>query len=67
MTQEAYDPGYLEEINKSVNLLEYAKLSFDFEEKGGNYFTHCPSTTHQDDTPSLCINPEMNIFKCLAE
>lgn len=66
MTQEAYDPGYLDEINKSVNLLEYAKLSFDFQEKGGNYFTHCPSTKHQDDTPSLCINPEMNIFKCFA-
>ncbi len=66
MTQESYDPGYLEEINKSVNLLDYAKQSFDFEEKSGNYFTHCPSTEHQDDTASLCINPEMNIFKCFA-
>ena len=69
MTQERserYDPEYIAEVNKSVNLLEYAKLSFDFEERSGNYFTHCPSTTHQDDTPSLCINPERNMFKCFA-
>lgn len=66
MTQELFDPEYLKEVNASVNLLEYAKLKFDFQERGGNYFTHCPSTEHQDDTPSLCINPERNMFKCFA-
>ena len=66
MTQERYDPEYLKEINQKVDLLGYASTHFDFEKRGGNYFTHCPSTSHNDITPSLCINPERNMFKCFA-
>jgi len=66
MTQEQYDPEYIKEINQKADLLGYAKLHFDFEKRGENYFTHCPSTSHNDDTPSLCINPERNMFKCFA-
>ena len=66
MTQEQYDPEYIKEINQKADLLGYAKTKFEFEQRGENYFTHCPSTSHIDNTPSLCINPERNMFKCFA-
>ena len=62
----AYDREYLNQISCSVNLLEYAKQSMDFEQRGENWFTRCPSKDHDDRTPSLCINPRMNRYKCFA-
>lgn len=34
------------------------------ERKGKDFFTSCPF--HADDTPSLSINPEQNIFYCMS-
>lgn len=59
-----YDVEFLEQIEDSVDLLEYAEQSFDFEKHSRNYFTHCPR--HTDKTASLAIDPTNNFFKCFS-
>jgi len=62
-----YNPSeeLLEYINNTVNLLEYASQSFEFEQRGrGEYFARCPK--HTDNTPSLSITPETNKYFCFG-
>ena len=65
-TTYQYDKDDLDKIASSVNLLEYASHSLDFTRKGDLWWAHCPSTDHNDNTPSLCINTEWNTYKCFA-
>lgn len=50
-----YDEDFLEEINKRVDILQYAESQgYEFKRHGGKeYFTSCP--LHTDITPSLSI------------
>ena len=59
-----YDEEFLEEINDSVDLLEYVGEQMEFVQKGREYFAHCP--LHIDDTPSFSITPEKNRFYCFS-
>lgn len=54
----------LQEINRNADLLAYAQLSLDFEQRGNDYFAHCP--LHEDKTPSLSITPEKNSYYCFS-
>ena len=59
------DSGELQDMIDSVDLLEYASQSYDFENRNGNrWFCSCP--LHVDKTPSLCINAEDNYFHCFS-
>lgn len=50
-----YDADFIQQINDSVNLLEYAESTgFDFRREGKEYFCSCP--LHVDNTPSLSIS-----------
>ena len=62
MNTTLYDPTFIEELIKSVDLLGYAETKYEFKQRGKEYFTHCPF--HIDKTPSLAINPEKGTFYC---
>ena len=57
-----YSKEALDRMAEQIDLLEYAEKTMDFTRKSKNYFTHCP--LHVDNTPSLCINPENNLWYC---
>ena len=59
-----YDDEMLQQINESVNLVEYASNSLELEKRGNDYFAHCPK--HEDKTPSLSFSPETNSFYCFS-
>ena len=61
-----FDRDRLQEIDRSVNLYEYASKQLPFQWRGHNWWTNCPSGTHQDDNASLAIDPQQNMFKCFA-
>lgn len=52
----------LDQMAEQIDLLEYAENTMEFVKKGKQYFTHCP--LHIDNTPSLCITPEVNKWYC---
>ena len=59
-----YDDLMLQQINKNADLLGYVSQQMDLEEKGGDWWGHCPK--HIDNTPSFSITPEMNSFYCFS-
>lgn len=58
------DPEMIEQIENNVNLLEYVSNSIELEQKGNDYFGHCP--LHVDKTPSFSITPEKNSYYCFG-
>ena len=60
-----YDKDLLYDMCQSIDLLEYASNTIDFQKRGkDSYAAHCPK--HQDDTPSLFITPSKNAFHCFS-
>jgi len=59
-----YDNETLQQINENVDLLGYVEKSIDLEEKGGEYWGHCP--LHVDNTPSFSLSPEKNAYYCFS-
>ena len=59
-----YDDDMLQEINASVDLLEYVSQSIEMEKRGRDYFGHCP--LHVDNTPSFSITPSKNSYYCFS-
>ena len=62
--QTTYDDEMLQEINASVDLLEYVSQSIEMERRGNDYFGHCP--LHVDNTPSFSITPAKNSYYCFS-
>lgn len=60
-----YDNNTIEQINNSINIVDYAKRYLNLEFKYGEWWTNCPFHLN-DDTPSLSFNQEKNVFKCLG-
>lgn len=54
----------LQQINENADLLGYVSQQMDLEERGGDWWGHCPK--HIDNTPSFSITPEMNSFYCFS-
>ena len=59
-----YDDETLQEINDNADLLAYAQQSLTLEQRGNDYFAHCPF--HRDDTPSLSFTPSKNSYYCFS-
>ncbi len=59
-----YDDEILQEINASVDLLEYVSTKMELTRKGKDYFGHCP--LHVDKTPSFSITPDKNAYYCFS-
>lgn len=66
MTSYELDTDRIKAIEDAVDLYKYASRQLNFEWRGHNWWTNCPSGTHQDDTASLAIDPATNMFKCFA-
>lgn len=59
-----YDDETLREINDNADLLAYAQQTLDLEQRGNDYFAHCP--LHKDKTPSLSFTPSKNSYYCFS-
>ena len=59
-----YDDDMLKAINENADLLAYVQQSLDLEQRGNDYFTHCP--LHTDLTPSLSFTPSKNSYYCFS-
>lgn len=62
--QFTFDDEMLQEINASVDLLDYVSQSIDLERRGSDYFGRCP--LHVDKTPSFSITPSKNSYYCFS-
>lgn len=65
--QNEYDDEMLEQINESVNLIEYVKSAhqeIELINRGNEYFAHCPK--HIDKTPSLTFTASTNKYYCFS-
>lgn len=62
--QLTFDDEMLQEINASVDLLEYVSQSIQMERRGSDYFGRCP--LHVDNTPSFSITPAKNSYYCFS-
>ena len=58
------DKATIEQINASIDLVEYASQQMNLIKKGKDYFCSCP--LHEDKTPSLSFNSERNLFYCFS-
>jgi len=59
-----YDDDTLKEINDNADLLSYVQQTLDLEQRGNDYFAHCP--LHEDKTPSLSFTPSKNSYYCFS-
>lgn len=59
-----YDDETLKQINENADLLEYAQRTLTLEQRGNDYFAHCP--LHRDNTPSLSFTPSKNLYYCFS-
>lgn len=58
------DKATIEQINASIDLIEYASQQMNLIKRGKDYFCSCP--LHEDKTPSLSFNSERNLFYCFS-
>ena len=54
----------INEIRKSVNIVDVISDYIPVEQKGKNYFAICPF--HDDHNPSMSISPEKQIYTCFV-
>lgn len=60
-----YDIETIEQVNNSINIVDYAKQYLTLEYKNGEWWCNCPF--HEGDVnPSLSFNEEKNLFKCFG-
>ena len=54
----------INEIRKSVNIVDIISEYIPLEQRGRNYFAICPF--HDDHNPSMSISPEKQIYTCFV-
>lgn len=59
-----YDDEMLQQINENADLISYVGQTLDLEQRGDNYFAHCPK--HVDETPSLAFSKSKNFYHCFS-
>lgn len=62
--EEFYDDDMLQQINENADLFEYVSQFIEMEQRGNDYFGHCP--LHIDNTPSFSITPSKNSYYCFS-
>lgn len=60
----SYDDEMLQQINENADLLSYASQTMELEQRGKDYWAHCP--LHTDLTPSLSFTPSKNSYYCFS-
>ncbi|MBQ8100519.1 MAG: hypothetical protein IJ169_04440, partial [Paludibacteraceae bacterium] len=59
-----YSKEIIERIKSSVNIVDVISDYQTLQRRGKHWLGICPF--HQDSTPSLTVNPVMQIYKCFA-
>ena len=54
----------INEIRRSVNIVDIISEYIPIEQRGRNYFSICPF--HDDHNPSMSISPEKQIYTCFV-
>lgn len=62
--EEFYDDDMLQQINENADLFEYVSQFIEMEQRGNDYFGHCP--LHIDNAPSFSITPAKNSYYCFS-
>ena len=60
----ALDNSKIEEIRKSVNIVDIISEYVPLTQRGRNYFGVCPF--HDDHSPSMSVSPERQIYTCFS-
>ena len=60
----ALDNSKIEEIRKSVNIIDVISEYVPLTQRGRNYFGVCPF--HDDHSPSMSVSPELQIYTCFS-
>lgn len=60
----SYDDDTLRAINENADLFAYVSQSLELEQRGGDWYAHCP--LHVDITPSLSFTPSKNSYYCFS-
>ena len=58
------DNSKIEEIRKSVNIIDIISEYLPLTQRGRNYFGVCPF--HDDHSPSMSVSPELQIYTCFS-
>ena len=58
------DNNLIDEIRKSVNIVDVISNYLPLSKKGKNYFGVCPF--HDDHSPSMSVSEEKQIFTCFS-
>ena len=58
------DNSKIEEIRKSVNIVDIISEYVPLTQKGRNYFGVCPF--HDDHSPSMSVTPDLQIYTCFS-
>ncbi len=58
------DKSQIENIKRSVDIVDIASSYLTLNKSGSNYFTLCPF--HQEKTPSFSINTNLQIYHCFG-
>jgi len=60
----ALDNSKIEEIRKSVNIIDIISEYLPLTQRGRNYFGVCPF--HDDHSPSMSVSPDLQIYTCFS-
>ncbi len=58
------DNSKIEEIRKSVNIIDIISEYLPLTQRGRNYFGVCPF--HDDHSPSMSVSPDLQIYTCFS-
>lgn len=56
--------AFIDEVRHKADIVEVIADYIPLEKRGRNYFACCPF--HQEDTPSMSVSPEKQIFHCFG-
>lgn len=58
------DNSKIEEIRRSVNIIDIISEYLPLTQRGRNYFGVCPF--HDDHSPSMSVSPDLQIYTCFS-
>ncbi len=56
----------IQEILDNVDIVDLVSSYTDLKKRGKNYFGLCPFPGHDENTPSLSVNPAKGLAKCMG-
>ncbi len=60
------DREFIEQLKSKNDIVDVISAYAQVEKRGGSYWARCPLPGHMEKTPSFCINPVGQFFKCFG-